>query len=241
MTEPTPSILPLDHDLHDRLAVAALAARDPGSETTDVATARAQVAACGQCADLLADLLAVQAAVPSAAVPTRPRDFTLTAADAARLRPARWRRLLGAIGSARDGVSRPLAMGLTTLGIAGLLAASIPAIGGLGGSTGAILSTVGDSVGRVNAAPPAAAQGSGLDLLSGEPESERSADGGVFQGGGEAAAPSPETDIASGPAEAAIRDDRTGMSTLIVLAGSLLIMGLGLFGLRWSARRFGDG
>jgi hypothetical protein len=37
--------------------------------------------------------------------------------------------------------------------------------------------------------------------------------------------------------EAAIRDDRTGLSALVVLAATLLVMGLGLFMLRWSARR----
>ena len=34
-----------------------------------------------------------------------------------------------------------------------------------------------------------------------------------------------------------IRDDASGLSLLIVLAGIMLIIGLGLFGLRWSARR----
>jgi HAMP domain-containing protein len=41
--------------------------------------------------------------------------------------------------------------------------------------------------------------------------------------------------------ESAIGDDSSGRSTLAVLAATLLIAGLGLFALRWSARRLGDG
>jgi hypothetical protein len=41
-------------------------------------------------------------------------------------------------------------------------------------------------------------------------------------------------------AAAATRDPRAA-SPLAVLSGSFLIVGLGLFGLRWSARRLGDG
>jgi hypothetical protein len=33
--------------------------------------------------------------------------------------------------------------------------------------------------------------------------------------------------------------DSTGLSLPIVLSGSLLIVGLGLFALRWTSRRFG--
>jgi hypothetical protein len=67
-------------------------------------------------------------------VSPRPRDFTLTAADAERLRVRGWRRLLSAIGSTHDVFSRPLAIGLTTLGLAGLLVATIPgSLPGFGG------------------------------------------------------------------------------------------------------------
>jgi hypothetical protein len=68
-------------------------------------------------------------------VPARTRDFTLTTSDAARLRGSRWRRLIAAIGSSRDVFSRPLAIGLTTLGVAGLLVASVPMPFGAGGAT----------------------------------------------------------------------------------------------------------
>ena len=68
----------------------------------------------------------------------RTRDFRITAADAARLRPRGWRGLLDAIGGARASFSRPLAAGLTTLGLVGLLVTTIPgALSGLSfGSAG---------------------------------------------------------------------------------------------------------
>ncbi len=56
------------------------------------------------------------------------------------------------------------------------------------------------------------------------------------------AEPGSRTDSGDAPIDAlAIRDDASGLSTLIVVAGILLIIGLGLFGLRWTARRLGDG
>ena len=42
------------------------------------------------------------------------------------------------------------------------------------------------------------------------------------------------------PDELAISEDGSGLSAIAVIAGSLLIVGLGIFLLRWSARRFGD-
>ena len=65
--------------------------------------------------------------------PRRPRDLLLTTGDVARLRPTPWRRLLGSIGSPRDAVTRPLAIGFTALGLVGLLLTSVP-LGAVGGS-----------------------------------------------------------------------------------------------------------
>jgi hypothetical protein len=114
-----------NHAAHDLVLVAEAADRGgrlPGAQ-----------AACPDCLALHADLVLLAAALPASAIPARPRDFTLTADDAARLRPAGWRRWFAAIGTTRDAVSRPLAIGLTTLGLAGLLVATIP--GALPGSS----------------------------------------------------------------------------------------------------------
>jgi len=134
MTDPVRTTAPAEHARHDLSIVAVLAARPTDLDEKDSAAARAQVASCSTCADALADLLALQTTLPETATPPRPRDFRLTPADAQRLHRSGWRRFLGYFGSPRDGFSRPLAIGLTTLGLAGILLASIPStfIGGSG-------------------------------------------------------------------------------------------------------------
>ena len=111
---------PIDHARHDPLEVAA--ATDRGASLPAI------LRMCGRCLDLYSDLAVLTAAVPSAAIPRRPRDFRLTTADAARLRSRGWRRFLEAFGSARDEISRPIALGFATLGVAGLLLTAVPSI-----------------------------------------------------------------------------------------------------------------
>lgn len=90
---------------------------------------------CARCVGLYRDLVAVNAALPMSAVPRRPRSFTLTADDARRLRPPGWRGWWSAVGSARDSVTRPLAVGVTTLGVVGLLLTASPTLSlGVGGA-----------------------------------------------------------------------------------------------------------
>lgn len=104
------------HAKHDRFAIAdAVAGAGP-----------ALVASCPSCGSLLADLLAIRTAIRDARAPSRTRDFLLSHADAERLRPARWRRLLAAIGTPRDAITRPIAITCTGLGLAGLLLTTMP-------------------------------------------------------------------------------------------------------------------
>ena len=265
MTEPFTPAAPEDHATHDPLWMAALASRDPDLSSADRTRAEAALGSCASCADLLAELVAVSAAIPASAIPVRPRDFTLTPADAARLRPRGLRRWLTGIGSVRDGITFPLAMGLTTMGIAGLLVGTVPAaMTGLGGATAAgpeLRSQAGAPIteGAGGAAPaasaaaasaaaaPVTAEASGPDQYpdqySAPPETEITGEGGVFSGD-DGAAPSDgvaRQDAADTTADASIRDDASGMSVLIVVALTLLIAGLGLFALRWTSRRLGDG
>ena len=153
-----------DHTSHDRLLIAGLVDRSPDALTPDERRhALAQVASCTECRSLLADLRALSSALPTTSTPPRPRDFSLTPADADRLRPRGLRWMLGLIGTPRDSFTRPLALGLTTLGIVGLLVASLPgALGGFASSAGGapVLSAVGNAIGEAagSAAPaPAAA------------------------------------------------------------------------------------
>ena len=249
MTEPSQPANPAVHAAHDPTWMAALATRDPDLSPSERTRAQSALESCGACADLLADLVAVSAAIPSAAIPTRPRDFTLTAADAARLQPRGLRRLLRGIGSARDGVTFPLALGLTTMGIAGLLIATVPSMSGLGGATAGaapeVLSTVGNAVpapAAASAAPAASGvRGQDAELygVSAAPTSDTSGGGGeVFSGdGGDGLLEAQRQDAADMARDAALRDDGTGLSTLLIVALTFLIGGLGLFALRWSARR----
>jgi hypothetical protein len=90
---------------------------------------------CARCVGLYVDLVALTVALPMSAVPVRSRSFTLTQGDARHLRPPGWRGWWSAMGSARDTVTRPLAIGLTTLGLAGFLVTAAPTLLlGMGGA-----------------------------------------------------------------------------------------------------------
>jgi hypothetical protein len=120
------------HARHDRFAIA------DGIGAGMIPTT---IASCPSCGALHADLLAIRAAIRHAWIPARPRDFLLGPDDAVRLRPGPWRRLLAAIGSSRDVVTRPLALSLTGLGLSGLLLTAIPA-GTFGGAAGGAAASV---------------------------------------------------------------------------------------------------
>ena len=253
------------HATHDRLIVANLV--DRSVSDAERARAEAQLAACRDCALLYDDLVALSAATRTLPVPARTRDFTLTPVDAERLRIRGWRRVLAAIGSSRDVFSRPLAVGLTTLGLAGLLVATIPtALTGLGGATA--LSTVGSAVddasggaganpemlsqasaapAQVESGPAAAAPSAGAPAgaapapaASVGPDPEREDVNRVFVGGETSPLPG-EPDSANLYGSEFPGDEGFIPSTMAVVAALLLLVGLGLFGLRWTARRLGDG
>jgi hypothetical protein len=107
------------------MLVAALAADDLAG--TDRDQALELTGSCTECALLYTDLLALANATAAAPPPIAfgRRDFRLSPADAARLRPAGWRRLAAAWSGARSGLSRPLGVGLATIGLAGLLIGNV--------------------------------------------------------------------------------------------------------------------
>jgi hypothetical protein len=278
-----------NHATHDAMLVASLADHSlPDGERT---AAEALVASCRDCADLHADLAALRAATIAMPTPARTRDYTLTADDAMRLQPRGWRRLVSAFGTTRDAFSRPLAVGLTTLGLAGLLVTSLPSIltGGATSATGSA-STVG---GPLAAGAPLQAPGTNAEAGNGSgapavpaaaasaaPSGEKNVGG----AGGPVSSPvpvalpaaSPGTDFSGnqpdrnsfGPAgshgdtagvtggssptprsqagldstgqrpEAA---QQLGIPPLAIVSGAFLLVGLGLFAIRWGARRLGDG
>jgi len=226
------------HAAHDPLLVASLI----DAETTGPEQVRAQslVASCTACAALHVDLLALASATRGLPPIARPRDFRLTPADAARLRPAGWRRLLDGLGTSRDALSRPLALGLTTLGLAGLLVASVPSFfaGGTGGA--ASLNTVGSP-----AAVPAAGSQQEFDLATDDGAIFNGADPGSSgdiqaENAPEAGVPAASERLARQTRDArALTDSASGVPSLVAISGVTLVLGLGLFALRWSARRLG--
>ncbi len=260
------------HASHDTLLVASLADHSSAGPERDRATAL--VESCTLCAGLHDDLIALSAAIRDMPTPPRPRAYTLGPADAARVRPGGWRRLIAGIGTARDGFSRPLAVGLTTLGLAGLLVATVPSILTTGNATGASAATGASSVadgasaqelakdsvsspgpslsdmavqtdGPRAAAAMASPAATAADAAAVAPTLQgatatdtsqmpvQSPDDGTYTKNGEAQNGSLATlaDQAPGAGE------RSGPSTMIVVSGTMLIVGLGLFAIRWRARR----
>ena len=138
----------------DDLLIARLAAGDVDAAERDRADRLARD--CPGCAELLADLRAIAAAARDLPVPTRPRDFRLTASDAERLRPIPARSIRQRLADAflgRGTAGRPLATALVTLGLAGLLVASLP---GIFPQSASILSSVGNSFSGATGARPGA-------------------------------------------------------------------------------------
>jgi len=119
----------VDHAAHDELLLAAYASGDdlPAAECVAV---DALIRDCPDCAALVVDLHALRSATAALPVPPRRRDFRLTDADAANLRPAGWRRLVEAFASARLAFTAPLGAGLVAMGVVAVLVTVVPAAGG---------------------------------------------------------------------------------------------------------------
>jgi hypothetical protein len=265
LTSEMPNARPMDatsdvaaHRSHDRLLIASLLDRDVAE--TERLRGEEQLAACTGCANLFNDLVALSEATRVLPTPARRREYTLSEADARRLQVGGWRRLLRLIGSSRDAFTRPLAVGLTTLGLAGLLVATLPAaFVGVGGATS--LSTVGNRAAEdaAGAAPEAMTQASpapseptiAASLPSeaapsaaaprpgGSPVAEKSAEPDGLFVGQDSTADGQSLESAREPF--GVADDGPISMSLVVVATLLLVVGLGLFGLRWTARRLGDG
>jgi cytochrome c551/c552 len=253
------------HEAHDRLLIASLV--DRSIADPERARALEQVRACGACAELHAELVALSAATKALPTPLRRREFTLSPADADRLRVRGWRRLIAAIGSSRDAFSRPLALGFTTLGIAGLLLSSVSLPFGGAASGQRSLETVGAPVGDSAAGSatqefaaeasgaPVAPEASGPAMAAAAPSSAPSeaaqpvpaASPGevppdvLFEGGESSPLPGEPAADRSIFNTAFDQSGSSGPSPMFVVAAALLVIGLGLFGLRWTARRLGDG
>ena len=233
---------------HDETLIAGLAAGD--LTDGEAAAAGTLVATCPACAELHSDLLSIMAATTTLPAPRRTRDFRLTEADAARLLPRRWRRFVGPFAGPRLASSGPLAGGLVALGIAGLLLAAMP-----GFLTTSNPTATSAPLGPAAVVPGASEVGSGA--FGGAADAAAPTAEPAASGAGPAALPSGNRSVAGFVASAAPPTSELGpvestagvpASTAApaspatpLLAGSVVLLaaGLGLFALRWMARRPG--
>lgn len=239
---------------HDETLVARLATDDLAARELEVV--RVQVDECPACAELLADLISITAATARLPGPQRTRDYRLTEADAARLRPPGWRGLLARLGSPGFAFVKPLAGGLTALGVAGLILASLPSafMGSSAASNPNIFSDSAAGGAAPSQAAPAPALGpdSSGDGRSGSsaPLSAPGASGGLgvaTEGGPKTGSGAPEaaalpsiTDKGAPSDLSYARDQLAGAeppSALLVLSLILLAAGIVLGGLRLIGRR----
>jgi len=203
---------PSDHAAHDPLLVAAHAAGDASG--ADLERAAALLASCPECARLHRDLRALPLALASAPSPSRPRDFRLTAEQAASLRaPSGWRRLLAPLSGARSAAG-PLAASLAALGLAGLVLG-----GGLNGafSDGAgTAATAGAAAGpNVAQASAAASAESALDPNGAQP-SDKALPRPPFSGETPMPAPTSAPSVAASVPPSAQTTDETPMPSSLI-------------------------
>jgi hypothetical protein len=208
------------HALHDEELIAAFAADDV-DDAADTDRARALVERCPTCHDLHRDLVAIRAAITASGTATQraetmtaPRDFRITAEDAARLRPgapaARLAVRLGWRARLDRGVAafgRPMGAAMATFGIVGVLVGTLTLGGGpllsMGGAASASTPPAVDTAG----APEATGSRSSYGPLETTREGS-SGSSGAGSGGG-----------ASGPVLL------VAGSIVLVVAGIALILG----------------
>jgi len=248
------------HAAEHALAIAALQAGDLAG--AELARAEAIRDSCAACAALYADLETLRTAVRAMPMPPRRRDYRLSEADAARLRPSTWRRLVAWLAAPGSTV-RPLATGLATLGLAGLILASLPGLPILGSGAAAPAPAYQVTMGPADAemtpggpVEPSKAGGGGQAAPSQVPVPTAAPV--MVVPGSPVAAPSPGEGItgageADGTATGSVTPDErsrnvaeaarlgnagaTGPSLAALASMALLVAGLGLFGARWAARR----
>jgi anti-sigma factor RsiW len=246
------------HTNHDRLLIAAHAARDlTGGERE---RAEALLAACDACRTLELELRAIATATRSVPPPAHlaGRDFRISADRAAALSRGRWwRRVLRPFGRPTGSAVRPLALTLTTLGFAGLILASLSSFP-LGGTGAAPAAAPGSSESRamlqasqtpaVSPVPEAAQPLGASDLSTDVPRAPGLGyeDGvtatdsggtlaGAGQGGGQPTTPSPAP--ARSTPGTVLEGEPAGPTPLVLLSVGFLGAGLGLLLLRLAAQR----
>ena len=224
------------HAQHDPALIAGLAADDlTASERT---RAEVLLASCTECSALRADLVSIASATRSLPPVSAPRDFTITAEQAARLRRTGWLGTLLAPFAGARSAARPLAATFTTLGLVGVfVAAAMPAM--LGGA--ASMAAPEGAGAQAGAPAPAASAAPGFQF--GPAATAATDDRDTTKDNAQASA-EPLVGVTSG-GEGIVTEDGGRVDTMTapspnpLLVGSLvfLAVGLVLFGLRFAGRR----
>lgn len=258
---PTVEMQHPNHPDHDLTLIAGHAAGD--LVDTERNRAQALLDTCTDCATLHRDLIAIAAATRSLPnLATAPRDYRLSPEQAAQLHRGSWlRRALAPFGATRS-ATRPMAAAFTSLGIAGLLVATI--LPGMLGSvasapTGAERDQAAIGAGASAAPAAPAATEAALAPVSGPgqpaPNPTSGLDFGVKDGNTSSGRPATSAPATSAPDVAVAgggittegagngEDSRVDLDVFYpsnpLLIGSLamLAVGLILFGLRFAGRR----
>ena len=242
MTTPAP-----DHTTHDPLLIAAHL--DGTLDARDATRVHDWLSGCSACVTLRSDLATLAVATREMAMPIRPRDFTLSAADAQRATARGWRHWMAVIASPRDSLTRPLAVGLTTLGLAGLVITAIPtaslfgSASSAGAAPGPQVEMTGEDAGATSLEAPIKVASptdthledgyGGTVPLAGMEGQSSVPNGGAESGRGNDKHAPGDASVSAPPAE--------GPSLLVLASMAMLLTGLALTLLRWGARRLGDG
>lgn len=242
-----------DHAGHDLALIAGHAADDVLD--ADRSAAQSLLASCATCAEIHADLVAIAAAtrvVPAPAI--RTQDFRLSPEQAARLQRGSWLRSILRPFAGTGSSVRPMAAAFSSLGVAGLLVAMVlPGMLSLSASAPQERDTAGAAPvltgvpanapepGGPAAASPITDQQFGAES-SGAPD-DNAGEGSVQNASNPPAAvggqpqPSAEELIIDGGNPTLAIADTSPPSLLIIASLAFLAVGLGLFGLRFAARR----
>ncbi|MBI2782103.1 MAG: hypothetical protein HYX55_09955 [Chloroflexi bacterium] len=248
MRHANPTLNP-NHPEHDLLLIAGHAAGDLAESESP--RAQSLLDTCAQCTDLHRDLIAITAATRSLPnLATAPRDFRLTPEQAAGLRRTGWLRTILAPLIGAKSAARPMAAAFTTLGIAGLLVATmLPGLAGFAGGAASLAGPARDqttTAAGATAAPAGPVNGGGQPApaaSAGSPDSEFGTKDGTSPSGapeianGGARSPGPNGPTAV-PVDAP--DDRLSTSSpnpLLIGSVALLAAGIVLYGLQLAGRR----
>ena len=218
------------HAQHDQALIAGLAADDlTASERT---RAEALLASCTECSALRADLISIAAATKRLPSVAAPRDFTITAEQAARLRRTGWLGALLAPFAGARSAARPIAATFTTLGLVGVfVAAAMPAM--LGGAASMAAPEGAGAPGLVASAAPGYQYGPAATATSDDRDTTKDS---------AQASAEPLVGVAAGGDGFGLNGGRVDAETtpanpLLVGSLALLAVGLVLFGLRFAGRR----